>query len=155
MVAALGSFLGLACGDVGVESPPSSDRVAHVGGRIAWQPDDEIDEEECRRISDEANAYLDEAMQCSADGFCDTRFASELVDDACLPTLLCYVPISVGVDLETVAARLQELDREYREACGLCPIAMCIDPDRMFSTCDDSSCELNVAPPPVDALTHR
>ena len=114
--------------------------------------DEPVDEEACQRIAADAAAYLDTVMDCTTDRACDIRNGGELVEDPCLPILLCYVPISDSVDLQAVTARLEQLDRDYREVCRVCPTALCIDPDRIFSTCDDATCELNVAPP-IDAFT--
>jgi hypothetical protein len=149
--AASGAALGCDAADSGT----ADWRVGWAAEIDAQQPavsDPGIDEEACQRIAAEAIDYLDSVMDCSTDAACDVRFGQELVEDPCLPMLVCYVPVAAGADLDQVAADLGALDREYRESCGVCPTAMCIDPDRMFSTCEEATCELGVAPP-ADAFT--
>jgi hypothetical protein len=129
-----------------------SDHFADLEEESTWVVDEGIDAEACSRIEEEANEFLAAAMACRTDAACDVYFGHELVENPCLPMLLCYVPVSRAANLRNVAARLTQLDREYRNACGVCPTALCIDPDRMFSTCEHASCGLDAAPP-IEAFT--
>lgn len=153
LIAATASLSCVLCASFGCDAEDAAPEAV-LSARVALADDatpeivaDPVDVEACQRVVDEAIAYLDTVMPCTTDMACDTRNGRELVEDPCMPLLLCEVPISVSADLEAVATRLEQLNREYREVCGSCPTAMCVDPIRVFSTCEDATCELNVAPP--------
>ena len=106
--------------------------------------------ERCDAIAVAADDLLARTMNCAEDLECDVVQGSELLDDACLPQLLCWVPTSERADLDALRGELRRLDDAYRDACGACPIAICLDPDVVDSTCVRGTCELEVASPPDD-----
>ena len=113
------------------------------------------DPEQCAAIAKDASSLIASVMDCSTDAACGLVEGHVLLQDACLPTLACFVPVSEDVELAPVRAELARLDREYEQVCGTCPVPNCVDPDRLNAGCHASTCELTLAPPVVETYAAR
>lgn len=107
------------------------------------------DPERCLEVEEDASDLIAAVMDCDSDQSCSPEPAHTLIEDPCLPSLACYVPVSDDIDLEPVIAELEALDREYQQACGICPIPRCANPDRVAASCEAHSCELYTTPKPT------
>lgn len=103
------------------------------------------DPEACAELRQEARALVDEFAPCGSDRACSPVLAQEVVGDTCVPLFQCYLPTVPGFAGEEFAERAAEIDARYREVCGGCPDATCVERDLMLSVCESGSCELDVA----------
>ena len=119
---------------------------------VAFVASDARDPERCEEVLHEADTLVANAMTCEGDLECEAELGTSVTEDPCLPHLVCWLAVTTNerVRLDAVFERLQQLDTEYREACGVCPVPVCADPDLVFATCERSGCSLDVAPPPDD-----
>jgi hypothetical protein len=127
-------------------------RGSDIDPELADEDEDGIDEQACVEIVDEAQQLIDASMTCGEDAACGLAAGHELVADPCLPILSCWVPTSTHANLDRVSEELIELDKRYRDECGLCPTAMCIDESQITASCGGNHCELHEHRPWPDDL---
>lgn len=134
-----------ACGTAPNDSDERAGDPAAAGG-LAVVDEDPIDYELCAEISEDVQSLLDATMTCDEDSTCEAMDAQEVLADACLPSISCFVAVADPVELEPVRQELRELDEEYRAECGLCPVAKCVTEERVYSTCNDGTCDVDLRP---------
>ncbi len=130
-----------ACGTAPTEAEDDPAQSAAVDGFTVID-DDPVDYEACERISEDVQSLLASTMSCARDANCDTLVADEMLADACLPSISCYVAVADPVELEPIREELRMLDDEYRRRCGLCPVVQCVDDERIYAQCEDGRCDV-------------
>ncbi len=85
-------------------------------------------------------------MSCDDDQACEAVAAYEVMPDTCLPSISCDVAVADAVELDPIRDELRELDEEYRQQCGLCPVANCVPEERVYSQCEAGRCDLEALP---------
>lgn len=145
---ALGAAVSLGGCDAGENDLPEASREAAA----AVASPDGPDPERCEEVTREADALIAEAMICGDDTDCQAELGTLVADEPCLPHLTCWLAVSTDdrAQLGAVLDRLQQLDEQYRQACGVCPVATCADPQLVSAECEHRGCALDVAPPPDD-----
>lgn len=148
---ALGAAVSLGGCDAGEDDLAEASRAAPV----AVASPDGPDPERCEEVTREADALIADAMICGDDTDCQAELGTLVTEDPCLPHLACWLAVSTDdrARLGDVLDRLQELDAMYRQACGVCPVATCADPQLVSAECSHRGCALDVAPEPDDIAT--
>ncbi len=134
----------LGCGAGDEPDAGAAQAVATDGFTVAG--DDPVDYQACERISEDVESLLASTMSCGRDEICSTVTAEEMLPDACLPSISCYVAVADPVELDPIRDELRDLDDEYREDCGLCPTVKCVPEDRIRSQCEAGSCDVESLP---------
>lgn len=62
-------------------------------------------------------------------------------------TFKCFFEVNGEGISETFHEQALELEAEYAQRCGLCPVAECVAPDYVRSTYQQSTCTLDVVTP--------